>query len=93
MDNQERETLQAAIKLLDSWLHSGVTSKPRRLVLDAVQTAVDAMRKDQDSNYKRHCVVLQYHIDHPDAILFRDPVTLAAIKTGIAVMERRRLQQ
>lgn len=92
MDDFDRYQVEKAAALLDSWLRSGVTDKPSQLMLDAIHMAVKQMRKLDDVRvvplYKRNCAVLAYHITNPTAVLFRDPVTINAIKTGIAVLER-----
>lgn len=96
MSENERFELEKHARLLDSWLHCGEVDKPRVSMVNAIQAAVNAMKAEQRRSrlsYKRHCAVLTYHIVHPDALLFRDPVTLEAIKTGIAVMERALIRQ
>lgn len=89
MDENERFELEKAVTLLENWLHCGKVDKPRQALLDAMQTAVNTMEKEDGGPgmpYKRPRAVLQYHVSNPLAILFRDPVTINAIKTGIAVM-------
>ena len=69
-----------------------MTDKPSQIMLDAIHTAVKQMQKLDEVRivplYKRACAVLAYHITNSTAVLFRDPVTIGAIKTGIAVLER-----
>lgn len=92
MDNFDRYEAEKAVKLLDSWLHNGQVDKPRQILLDAMHTAMKHMQRVDSVRtvplYARACAVLAYHITHPMAELFRDPVTLKAIKTGISVLEK-----
>jgi len=92
MTEDERFEMEKAVKIMDSWLHNGKVEKPRQLLLDAMQTAVKEMQRADSERtmplYARTCAVLNYHIANPLAVLFRDPVTIGAIKTGIAVMEK-----
>lgn len=88
-----RDALDGHIRTLDNWLHNGVVVKPSCSMLTAMQAAIDAMRQEQQRmklSYDRPCAVLQYHVNQPTAELFRDPVTIKVIKTGIAAMERQR---
>lgn len=91
MTDNERNELERAVRLLDNWLYCGKVDKPRQALLDVMQTAINAMHEEQNRSgvsYSRPCAVLQYHVNRPLAELFRDPVTIGAIKTAIAVMER-----
>lgn len=92
MDNFDRTAMENAVRLLDSWLHCGVVDKPRQILLDAMHMAMKCMQKVDSERtvplYARPCAVLAYHITHPLAEMFRDPVTIDTVKTGIAVMER-----
>jgi predicted RNA polymerase sigma factor len=96
MDNITRDALDGAIRVMDNWLHNGELDKPTWAMLTAMQTAIDAMRREQRRtalSYDQPCAVLRYHINQPTALLFRDPVTLRTIRTGIAVMERQYKQR
>lgn len=92
MDNFDRNEAERAVRLLDSWLHSGAVDKPRQILLDAMHTATKHMQRVDSVRtvplYARTCAVLSYHITHPLAELFRDPVTIDAIKTGISALEK-----
>ncbi len=88
MTENERYELEKAARLLDNWLHCGKTDKPRQALLDAMNTAVHVMQRKQEAKmYERTCAVLNYHIVRPMAELFRDPVTIGAVKTAIAVLD------
>lgn len=92
MDNFDRDEAEKAVRLLDSWLHSYAVDKPRQILLDAMHTAMKHMQRADSERtvplYARSCAVLGYHVSHPLAELFHDPVTINAIKTGIAALER-----
>lgn len=91
MNDFERTELEKAARLLDNWLHCGKTDKPRQALLDAMNTAVQVMQRVDARSYtpiySRVCAVLNYHIVHPMAELFRDPVTIGAVKAAIAVLD------
>lgn len=92
MDDFDRNAAENAVKLLDSWLHCGKLDKPRQTFLDAMQTAVKHMRKVDSVRtvpiYKRACAVLDYHVVNPMALMFRDPVTINAVKDAISALEK-----
>lgn len=93
MSENARDILDGYIRTMDNWLHNGVVIKPSYAMLTAMQAAIDAMRQEQGRthlSYERPCAVLQYHINQPTAELFRDPVTIKVIKTGIEALERKR---
>lgn len=92
MDKNERAALRAHAETLDKWYRHGTIDKPSVGMLCALQEAVDAMQAEQartGSSYARPCAVLLYHIKEPTALLFRDLVTLTAIKTAIRALERK----
>lgn len=97
MDNFDRDEAERAVRLLDSWLHSYAVDKPRQILLDAMHTAMKHMQKLNSERtvplYERTCAVLGYHVSHPLAELFHDPVTINAVKTGIAVLEHMLARQ
>lgn len=92
MDDFDRKTAEKAVVLMDSWLHSGVVDKPRQLLVDAMHTAVKQMERVDNMRtvpiYKRARAVLTYHIVNPMAEMFRDPVTIGAIKDAISALEK-----
>lgn len=92
MDDFDRRTAEQAVKLLDSWLHNGQVDKPRQILIDAMDTAIKYMQKADSVRtvplYARACGVLAYHVKYPMALMWRDPVTLDAIKTSISVLEK-----
>jgi len=93
MNEQEREVLEGHVRTLKDWLHRGGMDKPTVGLLSAMQAAVNAMQEEQERtrlSYARPCAVLLYHIKEPTAWLFRDPVTIATIKTGLLMLERKR---
>lgn len=93
MSDLDRDVLQEHISRLDNWLHNGSLDKPSGAMMESFRAAVDAMKAEQartNLSYERPCAVLMYHINNPLALLWRDPVTLKTIKTGITAMEHRR---
>lgn len=97
MNDFERTELEKAARLLDNWLHCGKVDKPRQALLDSMQTAAKVMQKADASNYtpiySRVCAVLNYHAANPLALLFRDPVTIGAVKAAIAVLDKELARQ
>lgn len=97
MSDYERDEMERAARLLDNWLHCGKVEKPRQALLDSMHTAVQMMERLDKLNYSpiysRVCAVLNYHIVHPLAELFRDPVTIGAVKTAIAVLDKELARQ
>lgn len=96
MSETNKAALQEYIRRLDNWLHASKVDKPSVGVLNALHAAICALQEEQRRSglsYERPCAVLQYHINQPLAILFRDPVTIKTIRTALRVMEKQHDQQ
>lgn len=88
MTPYERLQYRAAINIIDY----KIIAKPQPVLdpskeqMDAITVAVDAMkRRMQETEYPlgRHIAVLEYHLNHPTAFIFKDRNTLDALEQGI----------
>jgi len=92
MDREERSVIQLHILALSRWLkNGGKVEKPNPAEMDAIIAAMDAMRSLANGweNYEQPIAILNYHVTHPTALLFRDPVTIKCIKIAIDALERK----
>lgn len=92
MDRQERSILKLHIMALSRWLHNGgKVLAPNVAEMEAIEAAIDTMKAMANGweNYEQPIAILNYHVTHPTALLFRDPVTLKVVKIAIDAMERR----
>lgn len=91
MDKHERETLAGYMDILSRWVKRGEAEPPNMSQLAAIEAAVATMKELSSPNedYEQPIAILRYHITHPTALLFRDPVTMRTFKTAIGAMERK----
>lgn len=91
MDRQERSILTLHLDTLGRWLHNGKLEPPDVAQMEAIEAAIAAMRSLGNGweNYERPIAILSYHVSHPTALLFRDPVTIKTIKIAIDALERK----
>ena len=92
MDRQERSVISLHILALSRWLkNGGKVERPTPPELDAIIAAMDAMRSLANGweNYEQPIAILNYHVTHPTALLFRDPVTIKVVKIAIDALERK----
>ncbi len=92
MDRQERSVLALHIMTFKSWLkNGGKVEAPNMAEMDAIEAAIDAMKGLANGweNYEQPIAILNYHVTHPTALLFRDPVTIKVIKIAIDALERK----
>ena len=91
MDRQERSILTLHLDTLGRWLHNGKLEPPDVAQMEAIEAAIAAMRSLGNGweNYERPIAILNYHVSHPTALLFRDPVTIKTIKIAIDALERK----
>ena len=91
MDNKERSIIALHIQVLSRWLKNGKLEAPNVAQMDAIEAAIDAMKGLTNGweNYEQPIAILRYHVTHPTALLFRDPVTIKVIKIAIDAMERK----
>jgi len=91
MDRQERSILMLHLDTLSRWLHNGKLEPPDVAQMEAIEAAIAAMRSLASGweNYEQPIAILNYHITHPTALLFRDPVTIKTIKIAIDALERK----
>ncbi len=92
MDRQERSIISLHILTLTSWLrNNGKIEAPNPAEQDAIIAAMDAMRSLANGweNYEQPIAILNYHVNHPTALLFRDPVTIKVVKIAIDALERK----
>lgn len=92
MDRQERSIISLHIITLSGWLkNGGKVEAPNPAQMDAIEAAIDAMRSLATGweNYEQPIAILNYHVTHPTALLFRDPVTIKVVKIAIDALERK----
>ena len=92
MDRQERSIISLHILALTNWLkNNGKLEAPNPAEMDAIIAAMDAMRSLANGweNYEQSIAILNYHVTHPSALLFRDPVTIKVVKIAIDALERK----
>lgn len=89
MDRKERSIIALHILTLTNWLkNNGKLEKPN----EAEMEAIDAMKGLANGweNYEQPIAILNYHVTHPTALLFRDPVTIKVMKIAIDALERKK---
>lgn len=92
MDRQERSILALHIMTFKSWLrNNGKLEAPNMAEMEAIEAAIDAMKGLANGweNYEQPIAILNYHVTHPTALLFRDPVTIKVVKIAIDALERK----
>ena len=92
MDRQERSILALHIDALARWLkNGGKVEKPNPAEMDAIIAAMDTMKELANGweNYEQSIAILNYHVTHPTALLFRDLVTIKVVKIAIDALERK----
>jgi len=92
MDRQERSIIQLHTLTLSRWLkNGGKVEKPNPAEMDAIIAAIDAMKGLANGweDYEQPIAILNYHVTHPTALLFRDPVTIKCMKIAIDALERK----
>lgn len=92
MDRQERSILMLHMDTLARWLkNGGKVLAPNVPEMEAIEAAIDAMRSLGKGweNYEQPIAILSYHVTHPTALLFRDPVTIKVVKIAIDALERK----
>lgn len=92
MDRQERSVLKLHIMTFSRWLNNGgKVAVPTVPEMEAIEAAIDAMKGLANGweDYQQPIAILNYHVTHPTALLFRDPVTIKVIKIAIDALERK----
>lgn len=92
MDRQERSILSLHILTFKSWLkNGGKLEAPNTAEMEAIEAAIDTMKGLANGweNYEQPIAILNYHVTHPTALLFRDPVTIKVVKIAIDALERK----
>lgn len=93
MTGAECSILKLHMDVLARWLHNanGRLEAPNVVQMEAIEAAIAAMRSLASGweNYEQPIAILNYHITHPTALLFRDPVTIKTIKIAIDALERK----
>mgnify|MGYP003307423165 CR=1 FL=1 len=91
MTAEEREIIRKHIRTIrEKMIGNHVVGRPRSEQIAALQAAVDAMQVYKHVSAlpcERLSKVLQYHINNPEACMFRDEVTLAALEAGAKALE------
>lgn len=92
MDKKERSIIALHIQTLSRWLkNSGKLEAPNVAEMEAIEAAIDTMKGLANGweNYEQPIAILNYHVTHPTALLFRDPVTIKVVKIAIDALERK----
>lgn len=92
MDRQERSIIALHMQTLSRWLkNNGKLEAPNVAEMEAIEAAIATMKGMANGweNYEQPIAILNYHVTHPTALLFRDPVTIKVIKIAIDAMERK----
>jgi len=92
MDRQERSILSLHMLTLSRWLkNGGKVEAPNEAEMDAIIAAIDTMKGLANGweNYEQPIAILKYHVTHPTALLFRDPVTIKVMKIAIDAIQRK----
>lgn len=91
MTREECSILKLHMDTLARWLHNGKLEPPNVVQMEAIEAAIAAMRSLGRGweDYERPIAILNYHVSHPTALLFRDPVTIKTIKVAIDALERK----
>lgn len=92
MDRQERSILALHMQTLSRWLkNNGKLEPPNVAEMEAIEAAIAAMKGLANGweNYEQPIAILKYHVTHPTALLFRDPVTIKVVKIALDAMERK----
>lgn len=92
MTRDDRLKYNRAINVIDYKIlgRPTIQTVPTIEQLEVIPIAVDAMVRQMQETRKplhRHIAVLQYHIAHPTAILFKDRYTMDAFKESILAMK------
>lgn len=93
MDTVTRINYQESIRTIATCLlaKSRTEKVPTKYDVAAISDAVDALREWQEEcptiALHRHIAVLDYHVREPQAILFKDRYTMAALKAGTQALE------
>lgn len=92
MDKKERSILALHMQTLTRWLkNGGKLEAPNVAEMKAIEAAIETMKGMPKGweDYEQPIAILNYHVTHPTALLFRDPVTIKSIKIAIDAMERK----
>lgn len=92
MTRDERLKYNRAINVIDYKIISKPTIQtvPTIEQMEVIPIAVDAMIRQMQETSKplhRHIAVLQYHVSHPSAVLFKDRYTMDAFTAAILAMK------
>lgn len=93
MDSYSQESLELHAKRLEEWVKNGSgtrggpTPAPSVGLLNSIGVAALILVKyTRNKEYLRAAAVLNYHVKQPAAWMFRDPVTMRAMKNGIEAL-------
>lgn len=91
MDKEARNALAGHMNVLSHWLRNGKLEAPDVRQMAAIEAAIDTMQGMPSGweNYEQPIAILRYHVTHPTALLFRDPVTIKVVKIALDAMERK----
>ncbi len=92
MDRQERSIIALHIQTLSRWLkNNGKLEAPNVPEMQAIEAAIGAMESLANGweDYQQPIAILRYHVTHPTALLFRDPVTIKVVKIALDALERK----
>lgn len=92
MTNEDRIMYRKAVNVLTTKiiLRYYDESLPGNDQIEAMRLAIHAMNMmayDTGKDVARKVAILKYHIDNPNALLFRDKHTMDAVKTGVEALK------
>lgn len=92
MTNDERIQYKKAINVIAYKIieRPYFESMPTNEQIDAIRLAVHAMNMmayDTGRNMDRKIAILKYHLDNPNAMLFKDRYTQDAMSMGVAALK------
>ena len=67
-----------------------LVGEPTQEQMNSMQCAVNALEKqmmDTGKDLRRHIAVINYHLGQPNALLFKDRITIDAMTAGIFAMK------
>lgn len=91
MTREERMQYNEAMNVIDyKIICKKAAQVPTVEQMKAIHLAVGAMQRRMEEKglpLRKHIDVLQYHVNQPTAILFKDSITLDALEQGIMAMK------
>ena len=91
MTREERMRYNRAANVIDyKMISRSEAAIPTIEQMEMLPLALEAMQRRTEETglpLRKHIIVLQYHINHPTAILFKDRNTLDALAAGVMAIK------